>query len=203
MKKVIIFDVMGVVFTVSDDVSDLLIPYILSLRPHTQKDGIKRLYLEASLGKLSALEFWTQLGFSEREIESVQKNYLDNCLTLDGGFIECVKELKEKYSIALLSNDIAEWSAYLRKCHGIDEYIDYAFISSDLALRKPDPEIYKQALGRMNVRPSECVFIDDSPERVDAAADLGIASILFNRNNDAYKGIQVRSFRELSVILRK
>jgi len=201
MIQAVIFDVMGVIFTVGDDVSDLLIPYILSVKPHTQKEKIKRLYLSASLGEISAKRFWKELEFSEGEIDNVQKYYLDTYLTLDKEFAGCVKMLKEKYVIALLSNDIAEWSAYLRNRHGIDDHIDNAFISSDLGLRKPDPEIYREALRRLKLKPSECVFIDDSPERVDAAAELGIASILFNRNNEEYKGIQVRTFGELRNIL--
>lgn len=201
MKQVIIFDVMGVIFTVSDDTNDLLVPYVLSLKPETKIETIKQLYLEASLGKISARDFWAGLGFPSRDIDAIQKEYLDTRLTLDSGFIECVKKLKPKYTIALLSNDVSEWSVYLRKRHHIEEYIDHAFISGDLGFRKPDPEIYKQALAEMNVKPCECVFIDDDPRRVDAAAELAIASILFNRNNDQYKGIQVKSFKELSAIL--
>lgn len=201
MKQVVIFDVMGVIFTVSDDTNDLLIPYVSALKPQIQRDTIKRLYLEASLGNISAHDFWAGLEFPPCDIGRIQSDYLDTCLTLDSGFIECVKTLKRKYKIALLSNDVAEWSSYLRKKHGIEEYIDYAFISSDLRVRKPDPEIYRQALDGMDIKPSECVFIDDDPRRVDAAAELGIASILFNRNNDSYKGLQVKSFKELSAIL--
>jgi putative hydrolase of the HAD superfamily len=201
MKKVIIFDVMGVIFTVGDDTNDLLIPYILTIKPQMQEDEIKRLYHEASLGRISAGDFWTGCGFSPDETECVQRTYLDTCLTLDFGFIECAKTLKKKYRLALLSNDVSEWSAYLRKRHNIDDYVDYAFISGDLGLRKPDPRIYESALRVMGVKPSECVFIDDSPERVDAAAELGIASILFNRDRAAYKGLQVTSFDGLCAIL--
>lgn len=53
----------------------------------------------------------------------------------------------------------------------------------------------------MGAKPYECLFIDDSPERVDAAAELGIASILFNRDNIAYKGLQVKSFEGLRALL--
>lgn len=201
MKEFIIFDVMGVIFTVGDDTNDLLVPYILERKPQTQKDTIKRLYLEASLGRIHSGEFWTGCGFSADEIKAAQKTYLDTRLTLDPGFIECAKVLKQKYRLALLSNDVSEWSAYLRKRHHIDDYIDYAFISGDLGLRKPDPKIYDYALHAMGAKPYECVFIDDSPERVDAAAELGIASILFNRDNIAYKGLQVKSFEGLRALL--
>ncbi len=201
MKEVIIFDVMGVIFTVGDDTNELLVPYILERKPQAQKDTIKRLYLEASLGSISAGEFWTGCGFSADETEDAEKTYLDTCLTLDLGFLECAKALKQKYRLALLSNDVSEWSVYLRKRHHIDDYIDYAFISGDLGLRKPDKRVYDHALRAMDIKPSECVYVDDSPERVDAAAELGIASILFNRGNIAYKGLQVTSFEGLRALL--
>ncbi|MCL1825365.1 MAG: HAD family phosphatase [Betaproteobacteria bacterium] len=199
MKKIkyIIFDVMGVVFKVGDDTNDLLIPFILSMKKDVSKETILSLYKDASLGAISARDFWLALGFAANEIMNIQNQYLETCLTLDEEFVECVMQLKKKYKIALLSNDVSEWSAYLRKIHDIDQYIDFSFISSDLGLRKPDPEIYKAALREMKAHPSECIFIDDDPERVEAAARLGITAILFNREGHGYDGIQILSFSGL------
>jgi len=192
---------MGVIFTAGDDVSELLIPYIRSKYPGIKKDDIRRRYLSASLGKITARDFWAGLGVPEGEINSIQSAYLDNCFTFDEGFVACVKALKTRYIIALLSNDVAEWSAYLRGRYRINEHIDYAFISGEMGLRKPDPKIYERALDMMGVLPSECVFVDDSPERVAAAAKLGIESILFDRNDVRYEGLKAGSFGELTGIL--
>ncbi len=201
MIKHIIFDAMGVVFTVSDDTNDLLVPFILEKKENTGIEDILKLYHEASLGNITPLDFWRRLGFCMEVIPAVQKEYLETRLTLDTEFKECVKKIKEKYDIAMLSNDIAEWSWYLRKFHQIEVFFKYVFISSDMRVRKPDKKIYTDALSRMNAKPQECIFIDDDPKRVESAAELGIIPILFNRNHVPYSGIQVLSFQQLSQML--
>ena len=201
MIKFVIFDVMGVIFTVGDDVEGLLIPYIRSLKPVIEDQDIKDIYLAASLGKITSRDLWAQLGFDENDIPAVERNYLEKSFTLDAGFPPCAKSLKNRYGIALLSNDVSTFSRYLGVYHGIEPLIDAAFISGDLGVRKPDPRIYGIALETLGARPGECLFVDDYPERVDAARDLGICAILFNREGHDYNGLRVASFEQLERLL--
>ena len=197
MIKYVIFDVMGVIFAVGDDVEGLLIPYVRSVKPGIDDQDIKDIYMNASLGKISSRDLWAQLGFDETDIPVIERNYLEKSFTLDAGFLPCAKTLKNRYGIALLSNDVAEWSRFLRAYHGIEHLIDAAFVSGDLGVRKPDPRIYNIALESIGAKPSECIYIDDYPERVDAARKLGICSILFNRAGHDYSGLRVESFGQL------
>jgi len=201
MIRFVIFDVMGVIFTVGDDVEGLLIPYIHSLKPDIAIQDIKDLYLAASLGKIASRDLWAQLGFDATDIPTIERNYLEKSFTLDAGFLPCAKALKNRYGIALLSNDVSEWSRFLRDYHGIEPLIDAAFISGDLGVRKPDPRIYGIALDTLEARPDECLFVDDYPERVDAARELGICSVLFNREGHDYNGLRVDSFKQLEQLL--
>ena len=56
------------------------------------------------------------------------------------------------------------------------------FLSYDLGLLKPDPEIYKVVLQKLNAQSSEVVFIDDQPRNVEAAQKLGITGIVFDKD---------------------
>jgi len=201
MIRFVIFDVMGVIFTVGDDVEGLLIPYIHSLKPDIAIQDIKDLYLAASLGKIASRDLWAQLGFYADDIPIIEKNYLEKSFTLDAGFLPCAKALKNHYGIALLSNDVSEWSRFLRDYHGIEPLIDAAFISGDLGVRKPDPRIYGIALDTLEARPDECLFVDDYPERIHAARELGICSVLWGRERHDYNGLQVESFGQLEQLL--
>ena len=201
MIKYVLFDVMGVIFTVGDDVEGLLIPYMQSLKPEIPVQKIKELYHAASLGHIPSRELWELTGVEKAEIPEIERYYLEHCFSLDAGFLSCAKALKARYGIALLSNDIAEWSRYLRAFYGIEPLIDAAFISSDLGLRKPDPQIYQTALAALGIQASECVFIDDSPERVEAARRLGICSVLFDREGHDYQGLRVKSFAQFTQLL--
>ena len=201
MIKYVIFDVMGVVFTVGDDVEGLLIPYIHSFKPDIEPKDIKDKYLNASLGKISSHELWLHFGFASADIPTIERNYLENSFTLDAEFLPCANALKSRYHIALLSNDISEWSRFLREFHGIEPLLDAAFISGDLGIRKPDPEIYRIALNKLVAKPNECVYIDDYPERVEIARELGLVSILFDREGHDYSGLRIKSFKQLEQLL--
>ena len=52
-------------------------------------------------------------------------------------------------------------------------------VSGDERLVKPDPAIYRLALGRFGLRAEEAVFVDDNAANIAGAAALGIHAILF------------------------
>jgi len=55
---------------------------------------------------------------------------------------------------------------------------DY-LISGDAGVTKPDERIYRMLLERIGRPAGECLFIDDAPENVFAAEELGIRTILY------------------------
>jgi 2-haloacid dehalogenase len=52
-------------------------------------------------------------------------------------------------------------------------------VSGDEKLVKPDPAIYHLALNRFAREPEQCLFVDDRPENIAAAIELGIAGHVF------------------------
>lgn len=52
-------------------------------------------------------------------------------------------------------------------------------VSGDEKLVKPDPAIYRLALDRFGLAAGEAVFVDDNVANIDAAAAMGIHSVLF------------------------
>lgn len=180
MIKVVLFDVMGVIFRVGDDTNDLLVPFVQNLVPTRTKESIVSLYLEASLGKLTAERFWHELGLGDRSNE-IEGEYLDSYLEFDGAVVETARALKERYRLGLLSNDVSEWSAYLRHKHGLNDLFGTSIISGDVGLRKPAPEIFTLAASTMNARPNECIFLDDQLRNLKAAHDAGMKTIHFHR----------------------
>lgn len=53
------------------------------------------------------------------------------------------------------------------------------FLSYQMGVRKPHPDIYKQALAQLGVDGEQCLFIDDMPENVAAARAAGIQAYQF------------------------
>ena len=153
--------------------------------------------MAASLGEITASEFWVSLGVKKEDVASVQNHYLDTYLKFNESFLDCVKVLSQKYRIAILSNDVGAWNEYLRNYYGFEKYIEKAFISSDLKCRKPDPNIYKIAINELGIEPWEGIFIDDSSERVEVAERIGLTGIVFAEEKREYLGLQVQTFSEI------
>ena len=54
-------------------------------------------------------------------------------------------------------------------------------ISEVLGCRKPDPRMYAAGSDLLGLRPHECLFIDDDPELVEAAVNLGYHGVAIAR----------------------
>jgi len=171
---VVVFDAMGVTFVESDDVSNLLIPFVARECGCTNGDTVRKLYLPASLGQISSQEFWARVGCA---YPAGEREYLDTQLTLDPDFVAVAERLEQHYALAMLSNDVSEWSAYLRRRFALDRLFASVVISGDHGFRKPDPHLYHILLQSLSVAPQQCVFVDDQPRNLEAAARLGMRTI--------------------------
>lgn len=59
-----------------------------------------------------------------------------------------------------------------------DELFDAVVLSGREGVRKPDPEVYRLAAGRIGVQPSACVFVDDIAANVEGARAVGMEGVL-------------------------
>ncbi|MGB9372180.1 MAG: HAD-IA family hydrolase [Halobacteriota archaeon] len=176
---VVVFDAMGVTFVEGDDVSNLLIPFVARECGCTNGDAIRQLYLPASLGRISSHVFWARLGCAP----ACERAYLDTQLKLDPDFVAVAERLKKHYVLAMLSNDVSEWSAYLRRRFVLDRLFTSVVISGDYGFRKPDRRLYQILLRSLNVAPHRCVFVDDQPRNLETAAQLRMHTVCRIRDN--------------------
>lgn len=78
------------------------------------------------------------------------------------------------FRVISINNEGRELNDFRVKKFGLTECFD-AFISScEVGLRKPDPRIFKMALGIAQVAQNECVYFDDRIMFVNMAQSLGI-----------------------------
>jgi putative hydrolase of the HAD superfamily len=59
-----------------------------------------------------------------------------------------------------------------------DGMFDDVVISGEVGLRKPEPEIFLLAARRLELKPDECVFVDDLELNVDGSRAVGMTGIL-------------------------
>lgn len=93
--------------------------------------------------------------------------------------IEIARAIAEgcTYWVMTMNNESEELNRHRICTFGLDEFFD-AFLSSCwLGLRKPARRFYDRALGISEARPAESVFIDDRPQNLAPAAQLGMHTI--------------------------
>lgn len=88
------------------------------------------------------------------------------------------RELKrDGTSIALLTNNVAEWGDNWRSTIPVDELFEIVVDSSAVKLRKPNPAIYELTCARIGVVPTASVFLDDNADNVATARSLGMETV--------------------------
>lgn len=159
----------------------------------------EQLFTRAGNGEFSSDIFLSLLGYENPPYS--MKDYLKNHLTLDSAFIPFVEKYYKSVDFVLLSNDVSEWSSFITDYHKLDKYFKNKIVSGDVKCRKPDKQIFKLTLERINKRPSECIFVDNSTANLNASNEIGICPVLFNRDNVEYTGTTVYTFEELADVL--
>ncbi|MDA1266647.1 MAG: HAD-IA family hydrolase, partial [Planctomycetota bacterium] len=71
------------------------------------------------------------------------------------------------------------WYHLIEATTGLSRWVPWTFVSCDLGLRKPDPQIYREVLRRLEVDAERCIFVDDTPGNVEAARSEGMTGIVF------------------------
>ena len=81
-------------------------------------------------------------------------------------------------ALAVLSNAPASMGRLIRQAPWARMFHPLLF-SGELGMLKPEPEIYRHALAALAAGPGDVAFLDDRPENVQGALDLGVRAILF------------------------
>lgn len=95
---------------------------------------------------------------------------------LNPAMLELVAEVRRRCATGLLTNNVAE--ADWRSTFPF-ELFDVVIDSSEVGVRKPDPKIYQELISRIDLSPERIAFVDDLPENLPAAEQLGIHVVQF------------------------
>ncbi|MBR5362449.1 MAG: HAD family phosphatase [Oscillospiraceae bacterium] len=110
--------------------------------------------------------------------EAMQK--IGGCPRMMPYAIPWVEELKARgYLVFYLSNYFEYLMQERPDVLEFTKHMDGGVFSWQERITKPEPEIYQRLMQRYDLRPEECVFIDDSPQNIEAANALGIHAFLF------------------------
>lgn len=106
--------------------------------------------------------------------------HMDRCVRKYDYTDTWIRELKEKgYQVYYLSNygrtlreSTKEALSFTNECNG-------GIFSYEIQTIKPEQAIYKALVEKYSLVPSQCVFLDDMPQNVEAARKYGLHGIQF------------------------
>jgi HAD superfamily hydrolase (TIGR01509 family) len=138
---------------------------------------------EQYLGRLKAAYGWPL------PIEEIRDGLREHFKQSIPGARELVLELAEAYPLYLLSDHCREWVEWIEAQHDFLGAFRRRFYSFDLHTRKNNPDTYHRVLEMIGVEPHECLFIDDRRVFLDAAAQAGLQTLLFEDAIQARKAL--------------
>ena len=109
---------------------------------------------------------------------------------IDTDLLAYIDRLRSGYRLGLLSNATAARGRFFNES-GIADHFDAITISGEEGVMKPDERIYRIALGRLNVKPNEAIFVDDFSENVAAARVLGMTGVHFTDPQQARRELMI------------
>lgn len=93
-------------------------------------------------------------------------------------------EMKQRYRIFLLSNTNTLHMEAVRRSlektighQRLEDYFEQVYLSCEMGLRKPNPEIFSRVCDEQGLNPATTVFIDDTLQHVEGAASIGLQAL--------------------------
>ncbi|MDI6825862.1 MAG: beta-phosphoglucomutase family hydrolase [Candidatus Aenigmarchaeota archaeon] len=110
--------------------------------------------------------------------ENYYRELVEGKLKLLPGVREFLTYLKEKgYKIGVASSASLESIRQLLRETKIDNFFDATVSGFDIKLSKPNPDIFLECTKKLNVKPEDCVVVEDSVHGIEAAKRAGMKSL--------------------------
>ena len=132
-----------------------------------------------------------RLGLDEQQLNAFMAGLWREYLgTANAELIEYARQLRPRYRTGIVSNSFVGAREREQAVYGFEDVGDDIIYSHEAGMSKPDPRIYALACARLDVRPDETVFLDDSQCHVAGARRAGIHAIRYRDNAQAIEEIQ-------------
>jgi len=130
-------------------------------------------------------EYWNLIArdagveWSPARLQQLWAADIRSWISVEPGTVQLLAELHAGSTrVALLSNAGFDFSDPFRHSP-MAAYFEAMFVSAELGLIKPDPEIYRVTSRELGIELEQMVFIDNKKINVDAAVALGVTGHVF------------------------
>jgi len=123
-------------------------------------------------------------------IDQVENAWNSMLLDLPENRLDYIKKLKNNYQIFLLSNTNEIHITAFKNKIGTEKWkvfssvFDKIYLSHEIGFRKPGEGAFQIILEENKLNPNEVLFIDDSPQHIKAAKNLGLNCYYLKKGED-------------------
>jgi HAD superfamily hydrolase (TIGR01509 family) len=137
-------------------------------------------------GTISTSSFLKELNQSlELELDLAEFTRLWNAtFEADQNVVSIVDQLSQKWPLYLLSNTNENHFENIEERFNLARYFKELILSYQIGHTKPDAEIYEEVFRRSGLAPCDCLFVDDLVPNIEAAARLGMKTVLYKGANE-------------------
>jgi putative hydrolase of the HAD superfamily len=150
-------------------------------------------------GDIDGPAYWTavigqqELGLSRDQIATLIELDCESIVRPNQGAVQWAKLLhQEGFPLTLLSNMPLELSRHVTKSFPSLSTFEHLIYSCDYGSIKPELAIYRICLELLKSAPRDILYLDDRAENVEAAARLGINSVLFDTVEETASRVESR-----------
>jgi putative hydrolase of the HAD superfamily len=136
-------------------------------------------------GTLSIPDYWAAVGrdlgmeFAPAQVQRLWAIDFRSWISVEPGSIDVLHDLHEGGTrTALLSNAGFDFGEPFRRAP-FARYFERVFVSAELGMIKPDPEIYRHVARELGIEPAAMVFVDNKKVNVDGAVSVGATGHVF------------------------
>ena len=141
---------------------------------------------------LDRIIFYKERNFSKSEIS----DFIFSQSVELPGMLGWLKQWKADHAnsvrIISVNNEGKELNDYRVHTFGLHDCFDAFVTSGEVGYRKPDPRIFRMAMGIAQVSAEECIYFDDRAMLVDAARQLGMRAYRhdsFEKTREILEGV--------------
>jgi epoxide hydrolase-like predicted phosphatase len=142
----------------------------------------------ASIGLADDDDVWqsvaTRFGLDAHQLHEFQNDFWSGD-SVDATLVKFLRDLRPRYKTAILSNAWPQARKIITEKLGLGNSVDTMIISAEEKIAKPDARIYHIASQRLNVQPSEAIFVDDLLVNAQAATATGMRGVHFKTTAQA------------------
>ena len=201
LLRLLVVDVHGVIVRPTHPLEGLLLPVILNENPDVDQDLVRDRHRQLVLGRLTAEEFWSDIGLGPigREVET---RYLSSFKLVPGlhPFLDRVAE--RSLPVAAVGNQPREWGRRLRRMAQLEDSVSSWLVSGDVGAALPERPLFEATRRVMSVDLYDCLYLSSVPEYLDLASGMGMATGYFAASPEDVQETEHTLVRGFDDILR-